>query len=196
MSENSKNINSSSSNISSNPNELNSQSQIELNGFSITSEREEELENNMVFNNESISLNSSSFLQLDDNIDNTYKISDDLVSGKKKYIIYFFIACEENESRDITDKIDVTFLGPAENLIVKVKGFIYEHFRIFGDLFELKCRGCEHLTESHVQLSRGIYKCKDCEEEDNICRLKTDELEDILTRIKSFYLNSIDNQSV
>ena len=47
MSENSKNINSSSSNISSNPNELNSQSQIELNGFSITSEREEELFNEL-----------------------------------------------------------------------------------------------------------------------------------------------------
>ena len=90
MSENSKNINSSSSNISSNPNELNSHSQIELNGFSITSEREEELENNMIFNNESILLNSSSFVQLDDSIDNTYKISDDLISGKKKYI-YFFL---------------------------------------------------------------------------------------------------------
>ena len=90
MSENSKNINSSSSNISSNPNELNSHSQIELNGFSITSEREEELENNMIFNNESILLNSSSFVQLDDSIDNTNKISDDLISGKKKYI-YFFL---------------------------------------------------------------------------------------------------------
>ena len=90
MSENSKNINSSSSTISSNPNELNSHSQIELNGFSITSEREEELENNMIFNNESILLNSSSFVQLDDSIDNTYKISDDLISGKKKYI-YFFL---------------------------------------------------------------------------------------------------------
>ena len=39
MSENNNNINSSSPNVSSNPQELNSHSQIELNGFSITSER-------------------------------------------------------------------------------------------------------------------------------------------------------------
>ena len=196
MSENNNNINSSSSNVSSNPQELNSHSQIELNGFSITSEREQELENNMIFDNESISINSSSFEQLNDSINNMHQISDDLISGKKKYIIYFFIVSEENESRDISDKIDVTFLGPAEHLIVKIKGFIYEHFRIFGDLFGLKCRGCKHLTERHVQLSRGIYKCKDCEEEFNICRLKNDELEDILIRLKRFGLNFKDNQSV
>ena len=85
MSEKNNNINSSSSNVPSNPQELNSHSQIELNGFSITSEREQELENNMVFDNESISLNSSSFVQLDDSINNIYQISDDLISGKKKY---------------------------------------------------------------------------------------------------------------
>ena len=48
------------------------------------------VENNMIFNNESILLNSSSFVQLDDSIDNTYKISDDLISGKKKYIYFFY----------------------------------------------------------------------------------------------------------
>ena len=85
MSENNNNINSSSPNVSSNPQELNSHSQIELHGFSITSEREQELENNMIFNNESISINSSSFVQLDDSINNIYQISDDLISGKKKY---------------------------------------------------------------------------------------------------------------
>ena len=66
------------------------------------------------------------------------------------------------------------------------KGFFYEKFKILGDFFGFKCRGCKHLTEKHIQIERGRYKCADCDDNYNICYLNDKEIENFLKTIKNF----------
>jgi len=45
------------------------------------------------------------------------------------------------------------------------------------------------LTKSHSQISRGKYKCSDCDERNNICLLHDREFEYFLAKIKNFALS-------
>ena len=80
---------------SSNSSEMKSQSLIEINGNTITSEKINELEENMILNSSCSILNSVFEPSMDDgnntiqeNCDNSGEFNDE-ISSKKKYIIYF-----------------------------------------------------------------------------------------------------------
>ena len=112
----------------------------------------------------------------------------------RKKIIYFYIVSEEHESRDIVDKIDIAFIGPAEIGLIKLKEYAYEKLKNIGDALGIKCRVCEHLTKSHIQIVRGEYKCNECHENNNICKLNDRELENFLTTIKKLALDFFGNK--
>ena len=53
----------------------------------------------------------------------------------------------------------------------RFKAFIFHKYHIVGNIFHLWCTKCGHPTKSHVEEEYATWKCKDCDENDNICTI-------------------------
>ena len=51
----------------------------------------------------------------------------------------------------------------------RIKAFIFHKYHFLGNMLHFWCTRCGHPTKSHVEEDYATWKCKDCDENDNIC---------------------------
>ena len=133
--------------------------------------------------------------------DINYRENTNANSSKKIDIFIFYLFSkvqEDDESKELIN--DITSLNKfiyfltkfnIPLLLTNLKTNIYHKFHFIGNLLGLYCRRCKHLTQSHSDLDYGKWKCKECEENDNICEINEEEvrqmIENLFKKVSEFF---------
>ena len=103
----------------------------------------------------------------------------------------FFIDTEETQIKRFKKDFNGYLINlPKKNLynpLFDLKKYIYQNFHFLGNLLGLKCRRCQHLTSSHEGRENeiGVWKCAECELNDNICEIGDKDIREVISYIKT-----------